>query len=645
MTNPTPEPTPESSKKKTSRLLLGILLVLAALAVSGLVYFFPEIQNRLTSPTGTIPPTITMPPVEAVVEITPTLTPTALPSPSATFTPQKSNTPPAMTLPSDDLGLIVLSLRENGTAHLFAYHPVTHQFIRLTNNVWDDISPAINPESKKIAYSSRQNGYWDIYILDLETGEKHQITDTAEYEGSPSWSPDGSWLAYETFRNGNFDIGILPVDNPAETILLTELPSADYVPSWSPSGRKIAYISNQNGDPEVWIADLDKVEDRFSSISSPLGSQNANHPVWSPDGSKLAWTNQENGLATLFSWDGQNIREEGFGEWPAWSPDQELLASVYQEPNASYFTIYNRATKAFYLPPIHIPGQVEGIDWKTGSLPGILPEKLTAAMQSTPPSLWEPIMTATPQGPSGRNILALLANVNVAYPYLQDKVDESFVALRSRIGQEAGWDALFNLENAIIPLSVPLSPGLKEDWLYTGRAIALNPVSMDAGWMIITRENFGVETYWRIFVRARYQDGSQGRPIPYQAWDLNARYTGDSMAYETGGKVSSTAPAGYWIDLTSLANAYGWERLPSLDNWRIYYPAIRFNELVICEGLSWQAAMDEIYPQEIFITPTSPIPPTATPTSTPKYMRQRSPTPSPTMTITPTRRPTWTPLP
>ena len=239
----------------------------------------------------------------------------------------------------------------------------------------------------------------------------------------------------------------------------------------------------------------------------------------------------------------------------------------------------------------------------------------------------------------------MLNNVNVSYPYLQDEIDESFTALRSRVGQEAGWDALYNLENAIIPISVPLSPGLKEDWLYTGRAISLNPVSMDAGWMIIVREDFGVETYWRIFLRARYQDGSQGRPIPFRTWDLNARFTGDPQSYEAGGKLSSSAPSGYWIDLTSLANAYGWERLPSLENWRVYDPAIRFNELVMRDGLSWQAAMNEIYPQEIFITPTSPVPPTATITSTPKYMRERSPTPSPTPTITPTRRPTWTPMP
>ena len=79
---------------------------------------------------------------------------------------------------------------------------------RITNGTWDDITPAISPDGKRIAFSSRRNGYFDIYILDLETGELSRVTDSLSYDASPSWSPDGQWIVYETYENGNMDIRI-----------------------------------------------------------------------------------------------------------------------------------------------------------------------------------------------------------------------------------------------------------------------------------------------------------------------------------------------------------------------------------------------------------------------------------------------------
>jgi hypothetical protein len=36
--------------------------------------------------------------------------------------------------------------------------------------------------------------------------------------------------------------------------------------------------------------------------------------------------------------------------------------------------------------------------------------------------------------------------------------------------------------------------------------------------------------YWRIYVRTRYQDGSQGSPLSVHPWDLDARHSGDTQA-------------------------------------------------------------------------------------------------------------------
>jgi len=213
----------------------------------------------------------------------------------------------------------------------------------------------------------------------------------------------------------------------------------------------------------------------------------------------------------------------------------------------------------------------------------------------------------------------------------------------------AGWDALASLENAFVPLTTSLDPGFTEDWLYTGRAFALNSLMANVGWMTAVREQVGSETYWRLYLRAQKQDGSLGEPIHNSPWDLNARYELDPRSYDAGGKYAPV-PSGYWVDVTSLAAAYGWQRLPALPNWQNYYAGARFTEFALTSGLNWYAAMLELYPPEVLVTPTRVLPPTVTPSrtlkpsSTPGPSRTPRPTGSPTLTRTP-RPPTGTPLP
>jgi TolB protein len=126
-------------------------------------------------------------------------------------------------------------------------------------------------------------------------------------------------------------------------------------------------------------------------------------------------------------------------------------------------------------------------------------------------------------------------------------------------------------------------------------------------------------------------------------WDLNARYNLDPQAYDRGGTFMKSVPPGYWVDFTNLAQEYGWERIPAQNNWRTYFAGTQFNEFVITGGMDWHTAMLELYPADIFVTPTVVIPPTPTVTLTPKGYRYKSPTP--TVTFTPTSNATFTPSP
>jgi TolB protein len=563
----------------------------------------------------------------------------------STTTPQPTSPAPT-SIPTIDFKsgeVILLSMEENGYAHFFLYTPDGQPILRLTDGNSNDIAPALSPDGTQVAFASDRSGYWDIYLLILATGETRQITNTPTYDSAPTWSPDSQWLAYETYDGNDIEIAAVQLTVPdSAPIFLTDDPAADISPAWSPQGRQIAFISNRSGNPDVWLADLDQpVESRFTNLSNTLYAAER-RPLWAEN--RLLWVAEAQGVTPsgAYVWDADQPERPARwitdADWATWNPSKDKLALVLHGPNQDYFSA-SSLDESLPLPPRPLPGLVRGLLWLTLDLPNP-PEAYRAASAMTPPALWSPEVTPLSEGPTQRQRLVDLPNVQAPYPQLHDQVDEAFTALRQRVVEDAGWDALASLQNAYVPLTSPLDPGLGEDWLYTGRAFELNSLLTNAGWMVAVREEVGLQTFWRIFIRAQNQDGSQGQPLHEAPWDLNARYNLDPQAYDQGGAYAPI-PNGYWVDFTALARAYGWERVPSLPNWRSYFGGTRFTEFVLTGGLDWYSAMLEIYPSESLVTPTPRLPPTLTPTLT--LVATITPGPSPTPTISPS--PTSTPVP
>ena len=107
--------------------------------------------------------------------------------------------------------------------------------------------------------------------------------------------------------------------------------------------------------------------------------------------------------------------------------------------------------------------------------------------------------------------------------------DAQLDALRQGIGQVSGWNFLASLENAYLPLTSAGAPSITQNWLYTGRAIAVNTVPLDAGWMAVSREDLEGQTYWRVWVKCLKQDGSCGETVHTPTWDFPARASGDPV--------------------------------------------------------------------------------------------------------------------
>ena len=600
--------------------------------------------------------------MSASIQVTPSPTLVASVTPvsqlSLADTPTSGALAAPVTGPNQSLpGTVFLSILEKSYAHLFVFFPGEMRFTRLTAGEWQDISPALSPDGKTLAFASNRGGHWDLYLLNLADGKTLQLTDSPEYEGSPSWSPDNRWLAYEAYvpddEGGNLEIFVRPLDGLQTLVRLTDDPAADYAPAWSPSGRTIAFVSTRSGENDIWVADLDKSADMFRNISrDPELVENS--PAWSPDGSMLSWAATDtDGIETIRLWNPKQPYDRAVsfenGSLPAWVPSGEMLLAVYNTPNRNYLTGYRLEDGKPIFPLLDAGGEILGITWGLPGQVGLNSLENTSAAQFTPPPLWLSRLQTGSDQPGDRVPVVQLPDVQAPLAMLQDRVDEAYFALRERVAGEIGWDFLSILDQAYVPLTTALAPGFLQDWLYTGRAFQFNSAPVSAGWVATVREDYGSQTYWRIYLRARFQDGTQGMPLKQIPWDFASRHSGDPRAFEDGGLQEKTIPGGYWVDFTRLAAAYGWERLPSLSSWRVAYSSIRYNEYVLRQGLDWFSAMLDVYPRQALDTPTPVSSPTITPTFT------NTPTHTPTITETPyvepsitsslTRRPSLTPTP
>jgi len=573
--------------------VIGIILIITA------VVFYPDARAQLESNQVET--------VETTPTETPTPTTTIAPLPTAQIEPIN---PDLLAYPSQ-FGSLILSIREGKDIHLFAYQPFLEDWsgigytalplTRITSGPFQDIAPAISPDGSSVAFASNRNGPWDIHILDLITGEIRQFTNTYAYDGNPTWSPDGEWLAYESYRVNNLEILIQDINKTSGEIPLTNHPGADYAPNWSKQGRLISFISTRNGLQEVWYADLDSREVDKAVPVANLPGASIDHPTWSPEGRYLTWSIvTEEGNHSLITWDshepGRDPVFTGSGDWPLWSGGGEILYAVLEGPYDTYLTAYPgfKGSSQVMLPAVKMPGQVEGISWSAVNA-FAFESNLEPGPKPTP--LWYPAEGSAAEQASERKDLIQLRNLTAPNPRLNQDAVDSFSSLRQAVRDAAGWDFLGSLENAYVSIYEPLAPGVSLEWLFTGRGITIDDVPRMANWVVLVKEDYRDQTYWRVYLRANNQQGSHGKPLHDFNWSFNARYSGSNAQFENGGAKSHYIQSGYWIDFTELANAYGWSHFPAEPFWQFSESASRYQYFAFTQDINLQTALLQLYSQ------------------------------------------------
>ena len=596
---------PVSSRVRFSRfttavVTTGILLFLGVISTQGRppgqVAALSKLDPTRRPALAPLVPKMTLTPTTAP---TPTQEPTPVPTIAPTVAADFSPWPTPDPLGSN--GTIAFTARENGNSDIYALAMGRPKPIQLTSHPADDRTPAWSPDGQQLAFASHRDGNWEIYVLNLPTGDLRRLTENVEFDGSPSWSPDGQWLVYESYREQNMDLFILNVAGDSLPIRVTENPALDFAPSWSPDGRHIAYTSWRSGNKDIFVMSLDTASDETAMNVTASPDRHEDRAVFDADGRFLAYYGDGDGLELIYALPLQNYLPAGppfslgRGRHPGWSPDGNSLAYVIGLEDRSYIVASSIDNWSVAPQAYSRDGLVDDLDWTGLILPNGMESHYPIAGDDLVPLFVEQVDPPQEFGPS---FLLRQIAVDAPSPYLIDKVDDSFTTLTERVEELVGWDFLGQVDNVFSFLTARPYPGEPdESWNKAARAFDFYyrfPISIEPQ-VEIVREDRGVDTYWRVFLRAANQDGSVGEPLRQLPWDFTARYDAEPRYYDQGGKLKEAIPGGYYIDFTTLAADYGWSRTPALANWRTFFQGIRYWHFENRQGLTWDEAILELY--------------------------------------------------
>jgi TolB protein len=514
---------------------------------------------------------------------------------------QATAVPTATPLPSilEVRGTMAYVARERGQSDVWVVPVGSRAPLRLTGDPADERDPAWSPDGRRLAYSSRQDGNWELYVYDVTSGETTRMTYDLSFQGAPAWSPDGNWLVYESYQGNNLDVYIMRSDGSEPPIRMPGNSDApDFSPAWSPDEREIAFVSWRDGNQDIYVFSLDEQAVRNITQTS---TRHEDYPAWSPDAERLAYSALDAGLEKVFVMpvDDANATAQVIdrGRAPAWSPDGSSLVSAVDTVDGTQLVVTPFAGSGVGTAIIPVALGASDPAWSRATLPAALINS-GGAPSPVPDALYVEQESRLNADPPYR--LNTIGDVTVEQAVLSDRVNDSFIALREAVLEHAGFDFFGRLDDAFWRIERPRQPGEEyPNWLMSGRAFGItrNAIAGFPPPIEVQREDLGVDTYWRVYLRVAddAQSGQLGEPLRRMPWDFASRTQGDVEAYDQGGRLKASIPEGYYVDLTQIALDYGWARVPAGNDWRANSNSINYWLFQKRDGLTWFEAMREIY--------------------------------------------------
>lgn len=213
---------------------------------------------------------------------------------------------------------------------------------RVTNERGLIVSPAWNPDARRILFSSYRGGPPGLHEIEVGTGQQRSLGSGGGLAAGGAWLPDGSLLATTREIDGNPEIVLVRPDGRVAR-RVTQHPAIDVSPTWSPDGHELAFCSDRLGTPQIFIAGSEGGVRRVTYD----GSYNTS-PAWSPKGDEIAYTGRVDGRFQIFAVDvrgetpRQLTRSPGNNEDPRWSPDGRYLVFASTRSGGSHIFFMDR---------------------------------------------------------------------------------------------------------------------------------------------------------------------------------------------------------------------------------------------------------------------------------------------------------------
>lgn len=124
-------------------------------------------------------------------------------------------------------------------------------------------SPYWSPDNRRIVFNGlSRSGYSDLYVVVVDSEELTQLTNDFYDDQSPAWSPLGDVIVFSSDRNSHGHAGAYNLfEYSLDTRAIYQLTFGEYrdiSPAWSHSGTQLAFASDRTGVYNLYVMPVEK---------------------------------------------------------------------------------------------------------------------------------------------------------------------------------------------------------------------------------------------------------------------------------------------------------------------------------------------------------------------------------------------------